>query len=77
MSTTVGAEGISTRPGENILLADEPADFAAAVLRLLQQTDERRRLAAAGRAWAEQRYGWRSVYKAWDGVYAQPEREPA
>lgn len=77
VSTTVGAEGIATRPGENILLADEPADFAAAVLRLLQQTDERRRLAAAGRAWAEQRYGWRSVYKAWDGVYAQPERERA
>ena len=77
VSTTVGAEGIAVRPGENILLADEPADFAAAVLRLLEHTDERRKLAAAGRAWAEQRYGWRSVYKAWDAVYAQPERERA
>jgi glycosyltransferase involved in cell wall biosynthesis len=70
VSTTVGAEGIAFAPGEQILLADAPADFAAAVLRLLQHAPERERLSAAGRAWAEARYGWRSVYTAWDAVYA-------
>jgi hypothetical protein len=35
ISTTIGAEGIQTRDGENILLADSPQEFAAAVLRVL------------------------------------------
>jgi glycosyltransferase involved in cell wall biosynthesis len=70
VSTTVGAEGIHLRDGENILLADAPDAFAAAVVRLLTNTDERNRLAAAGRAWAAERYGWRSVYGAWESVYA-------
>lgn len=69
VSTTVGAEGIETEPGENILLADAPADFARAVVRLLQSPAEAERLAQAGRRWAEQRYNWRTVYRLWDQVY--------
>ena len=36
VSTTLGAEGIPVRDGEHILIADEPADFAAAIVRLLE-----------------------------------------
>jgi glycosyltransferase involved in cell wall biosynthesis len=72
VSTSIGAEGIDTRPGENILLADSPEAFAAAVVRVL--TDDR--LAAAlrshGRRWVETRYNWRTVYPAKvDPVYAR------
>jgi glycosyltransferase involved in cell wall biosynthesis len=70
VSTTVGAEGIQTRPGENILIADTPAAFAQATVRLLQNPDKGQRLAQAGRRWAEQHYNWRTVYRLWDQVYA-------
>ncbi|MCS7261517.1 MAG: glycosyltransferase family 4 protein, partial [Anaerolineae bacterium] len=35
VSTTIGAEGIAVRPGENILIADDAEAFAAAIIRLL------------------------------------------
>ncbi|MCB0072963.1 MAG: glycosyltransferase [Caldilineaceae bacterium] len=70
VSTSVGAEGTAIAPGENILLADTPGEFAAATVRLLIHPDVGRRLCEAGRCTAEQAYGWRNVYRAWDRVYA-------
>jgi glycosyltransferase involved in cell wall biosynthesis len=59
VSTTLGAEGIAVRNGEHLLLADEPADFAAAVLRLLRNPGLAARLGAAGRRLVEERYDYR------------------
>ncbi|MEZ4555387.1 MAG: glycosyltransferase family 4 protein [Caldilineaceae bacterium] len=70
VSTSVGAEGTAIAPGENILLAETPGEFAAATVRLLTYPDVGRRLCEAGRCTAEQAYGWRNVYRAWDRVYA-------
>lgn len=69
VSTTVGAEGIETTPGEDLLLADEPAAFADALTRLLTDTALACRIAAGGRATVEARYDWRKVYEAWSQVY--------
>lgn len=71
VSTMVGAEGIEASPGENILIADTPADFARAVVGLLARPAEGERLGSAGRRWAEERYSWRTVYPAWDAVYSE------
>jgi len=59
VSTTLGAEGIGVADGENILIADTPADFAAAVLRLLEDPVQAARLGAAGRRLIEQTYDYR------------------
>ncbi len=69
VSTTLGAEGIDYRDGENILIADTPADFAVAVMRLLRIPELNRRLRVNGRQWVEERYDYRRVYSAWDEVY--------
>jgi glycosyltransferase involved in cell wall biosynthesis len=69
VSTTIGAEGIAVRDGENILIADTPGAFAQAVVQVLRDADLRQRLRANGRAWVEERYDWRRVYGAWDEVY--------
>jgi glycosyltransferase involved in cell wall biosynthesis len=58
VSTTLGAEGIAHRPGENILLADSPADFAAAVGRVLDDPSLAARLGAAGRDLVASTYSW-------------------
>jgi glycosyltransferase involved in cell wall biosynthesis len=56
VSTTIGAEGLHYRSGEDILIADTPEDFAAAVNAVLADAGLAHRLAAAGRATVEQRY---------------------
>ncbi|MDQ4079030.1 MAG: glycosyltransferase family 4 protein [Chloroflexota bacterium] len=71
VSTEVGAEGICTRDGENILLADTSEAFARAVVRVLREPELAIRLAYSGRSTLASRYDWRKVYGAWDKVYEQ------
>jgi glycosyltransferase involved in cell wall biosynthesis len=60
VSTTLGAEGIAGQHGTHLLLADEPAAFAAAVVRLLDEPQTRAAMAAAGRSLVEREYDWRA-----------------
>jgi glycosyltransferase involved in cell wall biosynthesis len=71
VSTTIGAEGIEVKPGENILIADDAQKFAKAVVRLIQDRPYAQAIAARGRSWAEEKYNWRVVYSALDGIYAR------
>ncbi len=61
VATTKGAEGLEVRPGEDLLLADDPATFAAQVVRLLEDPVLRRRLAENGRRLVRERYDWRVI----------------
>ncbi len=58
VSTSLGAEGISARPEKDILLADTPGEFAAAVGRVLDQPALALQLGAGGRALVERQYSW-------------------
>ncbi len=59
VSTRIGAEGLDLVAGEHLLLADEPQEFAAAVLELANDRERARRLAASGRARVLERYDWK------------------
>ena len=61
VSTSVGAEGLDLKDGEEIFIADEPNAFADAVTRLLTDPALRRRIGENGRARVEQDYDWRSI----------------
>ncbi len=71
VSTSKGAEGLPARPGEHLLLADSPGAFAADVLRLLDSEEERRRLAAAGRALYEREFTWEAAWSRLDRILAR------
>jgi glycosyltransferase involved in cell wall biosynthesis len=58
VATSLGAEGIEAEPGREILLADGPAAFAEAVVRLLGDPALGERMGRAARALAVERYGW-------------------
>jgi len=58
VSTSVGAEGLAVTPGEHILLADTPEEFANKIDRLLNQPDLRQSLGDKGREQVLSRYGW-------------------
>ncbi|MFD7660226.1 glycosyltransferase family 4 protein, partial [Actinosynnema sp. NPDC059797] len=57
VSTVIGAEGIDARDGEHLLLADEPEDFAEAVLRLLRDRTAAEQLAGRARELVRRKYG--------------------
>ena len=50
VSTRLGAEGLADQDGEICALADDPADFAAHVVRLLRLPEEAEALARRARA---------------------------
>ncbi len=60
VSTPVGAEGLEATPGRELLLAGAAEEFAAAVERLLEDKNLRRRIGEAGRLFYESRYTWES-----------------
>ena len=71
VSTTVGAEGLDLRDGEEIFIADEPIAFADAVTRLLTDSELRRRMGESGRVRVERDYDWRRIGEKLHGVYTK------
>jgi glycosyltransferase involved in cell wall biosynthesis len=69
VSTTIGAEGINSQPGENLLLADDEESFAQCVIEVLRNRQFGERLSENGRATVEESYDWKKVYAAWDQIY--------
>jgi glycosyltransferase involved in cell wall biosynthesis len=69
VSTTIGAEGIEVQPEHDILIADTPAAYADAVVRLLKDPVLASRLGQNGRKTVLQKYNWQTIYPAWDEVY--------
>ncbi len=61
VSTALGCEGFDLTPGQELLVADPPAKFAAAVLSLLRQPERRRELGQNARHYAGSQYDWRHI----------------
>jgi len=61
VSTSVGCEGLAAHEGENILVRDDPAKFADAVVAVLTDVALREKLAAGGRETAAKQYSWDRV----------------
>lgn len=76
VSTTLGCEGIAVTSGRDILVADEPADFAAAVLRLLDDPALATRLRQNGRQLVERTYDYRRACQPLSALYQQARAYP-
>jgi sugar transferase (PEP-CTERM/EpsH1 system associated) len=66
VSTAIGAEGLPLVPGEHFLQADDPSDFARAVVSLLRDPARRKALGMAGRKLVEERYSWQRVAREFE-----------
>jgi glycosyltransferase involved in cell wall biosynthesis len=63
VTTSLGVEGLAFRAGRDLLVADSPSAFAAAVVRLLRDSAHRDDLGARARA-AACRYEWAAIGKS-------------
>ena len=70
VSTTLGAEGFAVTDGEQLLLADAPADFARSIVELIEDSTRAQSLGDRGRSFAMQYYDWRSIVPKFEEVYA-------
>lgn len=75
VATRLGAEGYPVTDGRELVLADTPADFAAAVVALLRTPERRARLGRAARNFVEQRYDWRIIVPRVEAVYRSVQAE--
>lgn len=73
VSTTLGVEGLGVRDGEELLVADRPATFAAAVLRLLNDAQTGgalgRQLGTNAHQFVTMHYGWQQIIPRLEQVY--------
>ena len=69
VSTAIGCEGLNLQPGEHLLVADEPRQFADESVRLIKDRALRRRLGENGRAFVREKYDWDVVVDGLDRVY--------
>jgi glycosyltransferase involved in cell wall biosynthesis len=73
VTTTVGLEGIQAQPGEDVLVADKAEDFAASVIRLLNDPALREQLSVNGRHLVERKYDWQVTLKDMEKIYQKVE----
>ncbi len=71
VSTAIGAEGLPVVSGEHFLAADTPSDFAAAVIRVLEDRTTRDGLRHAGDRFVRDRFGSEPVARQFEAICAE------
>jgi glycosyltransferase involved in cell wall biosynthesis len=69
VTTSIGNEGIRATPGHDLLVADEPNEFARRVVELLRDPARRWQFGQNGRRFVEERFSWRSVIDRLECIY--------
>ncbi|MGD2156277.1 MAG: glycosyltransferase [Anaerolineales bacterium] len=69
ISTSQAVSALDAQPGRDLLLADEPVKFAEAILSLLNDSEQQRRIAAAARRYVEQHHNWDHIATELEEVY--------
>jgi glycosyltransferase involved in cell wall biosynthesis len=66
VSTPIGMEGLPVEPGQHYLCADDPFDFAMAVVSLLNDAEKRTRMAKEARSLVEQNFSYTVAARAFE-----------
>ncbi len=64
VTTSIGSEGMGLQPGKDVLVSDDPAGFAEAVIRLYREDELWLQLSAAGRKYIDANLSERAVTQA-------------
>lgn len=67
--TPQAVAALDVEPGRDLLVADTPQTFAAALIHLLDDPQQRQRLGQAGRAYVEERHHWNNIAAQLETIY--------
>jgi glycosyltransferase involved in cell wall biosynthesis len=70
VTTGVGSEGLEVKPGEDLIVADDPHEFVENTAMLLADAQMRAKLGHNARRIAEREYDWRTIGRKMLDVYA-------
>jgi len=68
VTTSIGCEGLDVQDGKDLLIRDNPNDFAGAVVELIKNKDLSTSLGISGRRLVEKMYDWNTVFKDLDKI---------
>ncbi|HYE73833.1 MAG TPA: glycosyltransferase [Blastocatellia bacterium] len=71
ISTTIGAEGLPVRHGEDLILADTAEDFADSIIRVLRDESYAHKLGAHAARTVRENFGWDKVAERFAEICAQ------
>lgn len=69
VSTRLGCDGFPFQDGREVLFADEPAEFAVQVVRLLRDPQAAAQLGQRARAYVAAHFGWDAILPRLEAVY--------
>lgn len=69
VATPLANEGIGATPGEHLILADTPEDFAAHIVRLFRDETLRQRIGTAARAFIQRHWSWEAHYAPLEDIF--------
>jgi glycosyltransferase involved in cell wall biosynthesis len=75
VSTSIGCEGIEVSNSKNILISDDPADFAEKTVELLRNQEKRNTLGKGARELVGSRYSWETIGRTLQQVYEKIVKE--
>jgi glycosyltransferase involved in cell wall biosynthesis len=76
ISTTIGAEGLTSHPPDDIRIADTPEAFAEQCLELLGNPAARQKVSAAAWQMVYDHFSWDQVSRSFENVMQQTRRTP-
>lgn len=68
VSTTIGAEGLACREGEDILIGDDPRSFAAACIQLLKDDGRREAISRTALDRVKNGFSWSAVSRDFESI---------
>ena len=71
VTTSIGAQGINATSGEDIVIADDPKEFAAWVIKLLKDSQLRKTLGDNARKVIEAKYTWKRIAGSLDQIFRE------
>lgn len=69
VASSQAVSALESMPGRDLLIADQPAEFARAALKLLHSPEKAEVLGRAGRKFVESKHSWGMVAEALEEVY--------
>ncbi|MCP4111794.1 MAG: glycosyltransferase [Desulfobacteraceae bacterium] len=68
ISTSVGAEGLPVVNGENIIIEDDPTEFAKKITELLKSEEKREKIGTAACDYVRKYFAWESVAESFSSI---------